>query len=117
MGPIQHEESPGVAAFSRLDEFQRFAILKAQDPGAEWPKNERRVNAGLVTLAGVTCNENLEVMNASTDEPIGGLWAAGNCLGGRYGTGYATPFAGNSIGMAMIHGRVAGKLATGQAVL
>lgn len=80
-------------------------------------KNERRVNAGLVTLAGVTCNENLEVMNASTDEPIGGLWAAGNCLGGRYGTGYATPFAGNSIGMAMTHGRVAGKLATGQAVL
>ena len=117
MGSIQHEEFPGVAAFSRLDEFQRFAILKAQDLGAEWPKNERRVNAGLVTLAGVTCNENLEVMNASTDEPIGGLWAAGNCLGGRYGTGYATPFAGNSIGMAMIHGRVAGKLATGQAVL
>lgn len=78
--------------------------------------NDRSANAGLVTLAGVVCNDNLEVVNAD-NEPIGGLWAAGNCLGGRYGTGYATPFAGNSIGMAMTHGRVAGKLATGQEVL
>ena len=78
--------------------------------------NDRSASAGLVTLAGVVCNEDLEVVDTD-NKPIGGLWAAGNCLGGRYGTGYATPFAGNSIGMAMTHGRVAGKLATGQEVL
>ena len=37
-------------------------------------------------------------------EPIEGLYVAGNCLGGRYGFGYSTPFAGNSVGMAMTHG-------------
>lgn len=79
-------------------------------------ENKRSANAGLVTLAGVACDDDLEVLNAD-NQPIGGLWAAGNCLGGRYGSGYATPFAGNSIGMAMTHGRVAGKLATGQEVL
>lgn len=84
---------------------------------ASLSQNGRTANAGLVTLAGVECSDDLEVLNAETHEPIGGLWAAGNCLGGRYGSGYATPFAGNSIGMAMTHGRVAGKLATGQAVL
>ena len=28
--------------------------------------------------------------------------------GGRYGFGYSTPFAGNSVGMAMTHGWLAG---------
>ena len=37
-----------------------------------------------------------------------GLYVAGNCLGGRYGFGYSTPFAGNSVGMAMTHGWTAG---------
>ena len=41
--------------------------------------------------------------------PIKGLYAAGNSLGGRYGTGYSTPCAGNSIGMAVTHGRLAGQ--------
>ena len=41
--------------------------------------------------------------------PIPGLYCAGNDLGGRYGTGYCTPAAGNSIGMAVTHGRVAGQ--------
>ena len=40
---------------------------------------------------------------------IKGLYAAGNCLGGRYGLGYSTPCAGNSIGMAVTHGRLAGQ--------
>lgn len=71
---------------------------------------------GLVSLAGVLTDDYLQVLNAS-GEAIPGLWAAGNCLGGRYGNGYATPMAGNSIGMAITHGRVAGKVATGQAVL
>ena len=49
-------------------------------------------------------------MKADRSSPIKGLYAAGNTLGQRYGTGYSTPSAGNSMGMAMTHGRVAGKI-------
>ncbi|MBS5477143.1 MAG: FAD-binding protein [Coriobacteriia bacterium] len=78
--------------------------------------NSKTTSAGLVTLAGLETNNNLQVLDVSGNV-IPGLWAAGNCLGERYGNSYATPFAGNSIGMAMTHGRVAGKLITGQEVL
>lgn len=67
------------------------------------------------TLAGLMTNDDLQVLDSS-GRPIGGLYAVGNCLGMRYGLGYVAPFAGNSIGMAMTHGRVAGKLITGQPV-
>jgi len=62
----------------------------------------------MVTMSGVVTNKDLCVLDAS-QAPIGGLYAAGNDLGGRYGTGYCTPAAGNSIGMALTHGRVAGQ--------
>ena len=78
--------------------------------------NSKTTSAGLVTLAGVETNNNLQVIDA-VGNVIPGLYAAGNCLGERYGNSYATPFAGNSIGMAMTHGRVAGKIITGQEVL
>lgn len=78
-------------------------------------KNGKTLSVGLVTLAGLECSNDLQPLRAD-GSVIGGLWAAGNCLGERYGAQYATPFAGNSIGMAMTHGRVAGKLATGQEV-
>jgi len=74
-------------------------------------KSEARwkTRAGLVCLAGLFCDENLNVLKADRSGPIKGLYAAGNCLGMRYGNGYATPSAGNSMGMAMTHGRWAGK--------
>ena len=78
--------------------------------------NSKTTSTGLVTLAGLETTDNLEVVNVA-GQVIPGLYAAGNCLGERYGNSYATPFAGNSIGMAMTHGRVAGKIATGQEVL
>lgn len=78
--------------------------------------NSKTTSTGLVTLAGVETNDDLQVVDVSGNV-IPGLYAAGNCLGERYGNSYATPFAGNSIGMAMTHGRVAGKIATGQEVL
>ena len=78
--------------------------------------NSKTTSAGLVTLAGVETNNNLQVIDVAGNV-IPGLYAAGNCLGERYGNSYATPFAGNSIGMAMTHGRVAGKIITGQEVL
>jgi hypothetical protein len=65
---------------------------------------------GLVTLAGVLTDDNMNVLDKDY-KPIKGLYVAGNTLGGRYGIGYTTPCAGNSIGMAMAHGRVLGKYA------
>ncbi|MEE8715704.1 MAG: FAD-binding protein [Coriobacteriales bacterium] len=62
----------------------------------------------MVTLAGVMTDKSLNVLDADHN-PIPGLYAAGNDLGGRYGTGYCTPAAGNSIGMAATNGRVAGQ--------
>lgn len=65
---------------------------------------------GLFSTAGLVTDANLRVLNQS-GAPIKGLFVAGNTLGGRYGLGYSTPFAGNSIGMAMTHGWLAGKFA------
>jgi hypothetical protein len=65
---------------------------------------------GLATLAGLITDTKLRVLNKS-GTPIKGLYVAGNTLGGRYGLGYSTPFAGNSIGMAMTHGWLAGRFA------
>lgn len=67
-------------------------------------------SAGLVTMAGLMTDENLNVLQADHTTPIKGLYATGNCLGQRYGNAYSTPSAGNSMGMAMTHGRVAGKI-------
>ena len=59
-------------------------------------------------MSGMMTDENLQVLNYD-NQPIKGLFVAGNALGGRYGTGYSTPCAGNSIGFAGTHGLVAGK--------
>jgi succinate dehydrogenase/fumarate reductase flavoprotein subunit len=72
--------------------------------------NTGTANAGLVTLTGLLTDTNMNVMKADRSGPITGLYATGNCLGQRYGNGYSTPSAGNSMGMAMTHGRVAGKI-------
>lgn len=63
----------------------------------------------MVTMSGLVTDETQNVLRQADWMPIKGLYAAGNCLGGRYGFGYSTPFAGNSIGMAMTHGWLAGK--------
>ena len=51
----------------------------------------------------------MNVLTSDYTTPIPGLYAAGNCLGHRFGPGYSTPSAGASMGMAMTHGRVLGK--------
>ncbi len=71
--------------------------------------NGSSVSAGLVTLCGLVTDGTLNVLDQSQN-PIKGLYAAGNCLGQRWGNGYNTPTAGASMGMAMTHGRVAGKI-------
>ncbi len=93
----------------------------------------------MVTMSGLITDENYQVMRMEVVEveggaggpggpggpgggkrksvsfhPIKGLYAAGNSMGGRYGLGYSTPSAGNSIGMACTNGLVAGKIVSGQ---
>jgi Flavoprotein involved in thiazole biosynthesis len=69
-----------------------------------------RVSVGLVTLSGLVTDNDFNVLNKK-GAGIKGLYAVGNCLGRRYANAYATPVAGNSIGMAMTHGMLAGELA------
>ena len=69
----------------------------------------RFYSAGLVTVAGLVTDDNFNVLREDYTTPVKGLYAAGNCLGQRFGIGYSTPSAGISIGIAMTHGRVAGK--------
>lgn len=43
-------------------------------------------------------------------EPIDGLYAAGDAMGGRFSVYYPTPCGGAYVGMAMTHGRLAGQI-------
>jgi|GEM_PF-152777 len=71
-------------------------------------------NPMMVTMSGLVTDETQNVLDHDWN-PIEGLYAAGNCLGGRYGFGYSTPFAGNSVGMAITHGWIAGHQAASDA--
>lgn len=73
-------------------------------------ENKGTIRAGMVTMSGIMTDDSLRVLNKDM-LPIKGLFVAGNTLGGRYGLGYSTPFAGNSLGMAWTHGWLAGKFA------
>jgi hypothetical protein len=73
--------------------------------------DDSRLGPGLVTVAGVVADRRLRVVDINK-RPIKGLYVCGNSLGGRYGIGYSTPTAGNSIGMACTHGRIAGRNAS-----
>jgi hypothetical protein len=64
----------------------------------------------MVTVSGIMADGKLRVLNKE-GQPIKGVFVCGNTLGGRYGLGYSTPFAGNNIGMALTHGWMAGKFA------
>lgn len=70
--------------------------------------SDAQCGPSMVTMSGVMTDKDLNVIDINKD-PIKGLYACGNSLGGRYGLGYSTPSAGNSIGMAMTHGRIAGQ--------
>ncbi len=50
-------------------------------------ENSSAGSAGLVTLAGVNTDSNMNVLNMNGN-PIKGLYVAGNTLGGLYGVGY-----------------------------
>ncbi|RHW39366.1 flavocytochrome c [Lysinibacillus yapensis] len=64
--------------------------------------------AMLATYAGLAVNAAAQVLNAF-DEPIEGLYAAGEIVGGFHGAGYMT---GSSLGKAAIFGRIAARSAS-----
>lgn len=63
--------------------------------------------AMLATYAGLSVNEGTQVLNPF-NEPIEGLYAAGEVVGGFHGAGYMT---GSSLGKAAIFGRIAAQTA------
>lgn len=80
------------------------AAMTTEGEGAK-----RLYSCGLVSLAGLMTDDDFNVLKADNTTTVKGLYAVGNCLGQRFGVGYSTPSAGVSIGIAMTHGRVAGK--------
>lgn len=62
----------------------------------------------LATTGGLLTDDDQNVLNADC-EPIPGLYASGNCCGGRFGFQYTTPVSGISIGMAQTMGMLAGR--------
>ena len=64
-------------------------------------------------LNGLSTDGDMNVLKVDHNTPIPGLYAAGNTCGERYGNGYVGTSAGNSIGMAVTHGRVCSKYVAG----
>lgn len=62
----------------------------------------------LVTASGLMIDENQQVLD-SDFEPMPGLFATGNCSGGRFGFQYTTSLPGQSISMAQTLGRKVGQ--------
>lgn len=61
----------------------------------------------LVTVSGLLTDEYQNVLDQNF-EPLPGLYAAGNCCGGRFGLHYSTSIPGQSISMAQTLGRDVG---------
>jgi len=64
----------------------------------------------LVVMGGLMVNGHCKVCDSNFD-PIPGLFAAGNAMGGRFSADYAVIAAGVSHGTALTFGRLAGQLA------
>ena len=62
----------------------------------------------LVTVGGLLTDEHQNVLGMDF-EPIPGLYATGNCCGGRFGLQYSTSLPGQSISMAQTLGREVGR--------
>ena len=66
------------------------------------------VGGVMVTVGGLMTDKNCNVLNDALD-PIPGLYAAGNCLGQRFGVAYFSPIPGVSIGSALTLGYTLGE--------
>lgn len=67
-----------------------------------------RISSGMVQMSGVLVNDNYQVRRPD-DTIIHGLYAIGNNAGGRYAIQYHAMVAGNSVGLAITQGLVAGE--------
>ena len=108
---VEHYNELGNSADGDTDFGKDAAYMKAIDTPPFYGGTgslSHGANPMMVTMSGLVTGEDQNVL-ATDWKPIKGLYAAGNCLGGRYGFAYSTPFAGNSVGMAMTHGWLAGK--------
>ncbi|MCD8022377.1 MAG: FAD-dependent oxidoreductase [Lachnospiraceae bacterium] len=63
----------------------------------------------MCTMGGLITDGDQRVLALSDWRPIPGLFATGNCTGGRFGDDYFTPLFGASIGMCITLGRDCGK--------
>ena len=107
----------GVAAARSAAETGVSVAVVERQPEDKYPffgyaaKNDSSAGA-MVTLAGLLIDENQRVLDEN-DDPIPGLYATGNCSGGRYSADYITPISGNSIGWPFTMGRIAGRFIAG----
>jgi fumarate reductase flavoprotein subunit len=65
-----------------------------------------------VTLGGLRINADQQVLGEGY-RPVPGLYASGNCSGGRFGPDYSTPMPGVSICIAQTLGRLLGRYIAG----
>lgn len=63
----------------------------------------------MVSLTGMFCNRNGQVRNQTDFTVIPGLFAAGNCMGGRFPLQYTSPINGVSIAWAVTSGYQVGE--------
>ena len=71
-------------------------------------KNTRNAYLILVTLSGLNVDGNQQVLDQHF-EPIEGLYATGNCSGGRFPLQYTAPMNGISVGFATVFGALLGE--------
>ncbi|MDR1359248.1 MAG: FAD-dependent oxidoreductase [Coriobacteriales bacterium] len=92
--------------------IDRLIATKITDP--PFYANQSNLIGYGVCLGGVWVNKNMEVLKPD-GTPIGGLYAAGNTVGRRFGTSYFQELCGLSNGLADAHGYVAGRSAATKA--
>ena len=120
LGVAGKDKENFVAAVARYNELAKKGVDEdfAKDPRQLHPiekgpfyaycENIRAVGFLMVTVCGLVVDENQQVIDKTTDEPIPGLYATGNCSGERFPIMYTTPVAGVSIGIAYTLGRIVG---------
>lgn len=76
--------------------------------GCSLTTSNDRLTTGMVQVGGLVTDENQQVLRVDGSK-IGGLYATGNCCGNRYAVQYHTIMPGNSCGIAISMGYVAGE--------
>lgn len=68
----------------------------------------------ITTMDGIKIDTSMHVVNQD-NEPVAGLYCAGDCSGGYFGESYPNLLAGAAAGRSVTFGRLAGKLAATEA--